>query len=385
MKKVAIVTLYHNNHNFGGQLQAYALQHVVASYGYICDIVDYNPQNKYKKLKTLTVGTLLVRFYHKTQMKIHQWVNPQMKTDFRKKADLFRQFMNSIPHTEEITNDRISAITSDYDCWIAGSDQIWNPEAFTGGSLYLLEGVLGKKVSYAASSMNAKFTLAQAHVLRKSLDSFSDISVREEGLEKTISEISGKPVTTVLDPTLLLGAGDWDKVTVQPQMTEKYAFVYVIGVSTDVRRRISDYCKKNRFQMVIVPHAQGWYKAADERYFDVQAAAIGPAEWLGYIKNAEIIFTDSFHGTIFSVNYHKKFVSFENLSGDAEKDSGLRKYSILRRLGLADRCVPYSYDLNSEILAEDIDYASVDQRLQELRKHSESYLAKALGLAEDKD
>ena len=137
--------------------------------------------------------------------------------------------------------------------------------------------------------------------------------------------------------------------------------------------------------MVIVPHAQGWYKAADERYFDVQAAAIGPAEWLGYIKNAEIIFTDSFHGTIFSVNYHKKFVSFENLSGDAEKDSGLRKYSILRRLGLADRCVPYSYDLNSEILAEDIDYASVDQRLQELRKHSESYLAKALGLAEDKD
>ena len=382
MNTAAIVTIYHTNYNFGGQLQAYALQRVVASYGIQCKVVDYYSRNKYKKMKALSVSTISSRFFHKLQMKVYLIFNPRMKAEFSKKKALFRQFMNDIPHTGEVNNDGIASVASAYDYWIVGSDQVWNPEGFTGSPLNLLRGVNGKKISYAASSLNAKYTPEQADVLRDSLDSFSDISVREIGLEKAIRQITGKPVYTVLDPTLLLNANEWDKFAVEPELKEKYAFVYLIHFSDEVRRNIYDYCKKVGLKMVIVPHAQGWFKSADEKYFDVQATAIGPAEWIGYIKNAEIVFTDSYHGTIFSVNFHKKFLSFEKLSGDAEKDSGLRKYSILSQLGLSDRCVPYSYCLDTAMLAEDIDYATTDFRLDELRRESIGFLSKALDISE---
>lgn len=378
MKRAAIVTLFHNNYNFGGQLQAYALQTVITSYGIECDIIDYNPQNKYKKMKALSYKTIISRFYHKFQMKFHQMLNSQLKSDFDRKGMLFQVFMNNMQHTKEIHNKDISTIAADYEYWITGSDQVWNPEAFTGSPLYLLKGVSGKKFSYAASSKNAKYDSRQKEELKNALESFSAVSVREKGLEKAIADISGKTVTTVSDPTLLLSSREWDSIAVEPSIKEKYAFVYLIHISNEVRRNIFNYCRKHKLKMVIVPHAQGWYKSADEKFYDIQAAAIGPAEWIGYIKNADVVFTDSFHGTVFSVNYHKQFVSFENVTGNPQIDNGLRKYSVLKQLGLLARCVPYSHDLDSGIISSKIDYIRVDERLNMLRKQSRGFLEKAL-------
>lgn len=382
MKRVGIVTLYHNNNNFGGQLQAYALQKVVSSYGVDCVVIDYNSKNKYKKIKVLSFKTIASRFYHKFQMKYHQHLNSRIKTDFCRKGVLFRSFMEKIPHTKEIHNEDISAITSDYDYWITGSDQIWNPEIFIGSPLYLLKCVNGKKISYAASSLNAKYTNEQAHELRSALDSFSAISVREKGLETAISKISGESVLTVLDPTLLIASDEWNEIAVYPLMKEQYAFVYLVHISDEARANIYSYCKKHHLKMIIVPHVQGWYKSADEKYYDIQAAAIGPAEWIGYIKNAEIVFTDSFHGTIFSINYHKQFISFENITGDAYSDNSLRKYSILKQLGLLKRCVPYSFNLENTVTTEKIEYEQVDAILDKLRKKSRNFLETALEIKE---
>lgn len=382
MKRAAIVTLYHNNNNFGGQLQAYALQKVVSSYGVDCVVINYNSQNKYKKMKALSYKTIASRFYHKFQMKFYQQMNPRIKTDFCRKGVLFRAFMEKIPHTQEIHNDNISTIASDYDFWITGSDQVWNPEIFIGSPLYLLNGVNGKKISYAASSLNAKYTNEQAQELRSALDSFSAISVREKGLERAIAHISNKSVSTVLDPTLLLTSDKWNEIAVSPLMKERYAFVYLVHISDEARANIYSYCKKHHLKMIIVPHAQGWYKSADEKYYDIQAAAIGPAEWIGYIKNAEIVFTDSFHGTIFSINYHKQFISFENITGDTHSDNSLRKYSILKQLGLSNRCVPYSFNLENIVTTEIIEYEQVDAILEKLRKKSMDFLETALEIKE---
>lgn len=135
--------------------------------------------------------------------------------------------------------------------------------------------------------------------------------------------------------------------------------------------------------MVIVPHAQGWYKSADEKYYDIQTAAIGPREWIGYIKNAEIVFTDSFHGTVFSVNYHKNFWSFENLTGNEKTDKCFRKYSILRKIGLEHRRVPYSFDIKQEPIDEPIDYEDADKKLSCLKKHSMHFWESALGVGDE--
>lgn len=382
MKRVAIVTLYYMNFNFGGQLQAYALQNYISNLGFECEVISYNSQNKFKKIKCLTPKILFSRFFHKFQMKYHTMLNPRLRKSFNKKAVLFTRFMKSIPHTSEVHNDDIEKISSLYDYWITGSDQVWNPEIFVGSPLYLLKYINGKKISYAASSNNAQYKTEQASEIKSSLKSFSAISVREKGLEKAISSITKRSVSTVLDPTLLLEEKNWNRVAVLPTVKKKYAFVYLIHISDEVRKNIFEFCHSNNLTMIIVPHAQGWYKTADEKYYDKQAAAIGPAEWIGYIKNAEIVLTDSYHGTIFSMIYHKQFLSFENVSGDPHKDEGLRKYSILNQLGVSDRCIPYSFDLNCDLPFAPIDYERVDSKLKILREKSSCFLKNALDIEE---
>lgn len=378
MKKAAIVTLFHNNYNFGGQLQAYALQKVVSDLGLKTEVIDYDSQNKIKKMKALSLYTIISRFYHKLQMKFHLSLNRELKNGFEKKKVLFDRFMEKIPHSKTYTNETINRIYNSYDFWIVGSDQVWNPEAFTGGSLYLLEGVFGVKLSYAASSLNAHYTIEQAKLIKHCLQDFAAISAREYGLTNMLSKITKHSVKTVLDPTLLLNYTEWDKIAVKPDIDKKYAFVYLVHISNEVRKNIHAYCKKNDLTMIIVPHSQGWYKSADEKYYDIQALAIGPREWIGYIKYAEIVFTDSFHGTVFSVNYHKKFLSFENLTGNKKKDVGLRKYSFLKSISLETRCVSYSYNLERDFTNSEIDYFEPDSLLEKYRLESVDYLKRAL-------
>lgn len=378
MKKAAIITLYHKNYNFGGQLQAYALQKVVSDLGLMVEVIDYDSQNKIKKIKALSPYTIISRFYHKLQMKFHLSLKRELKNGFAKKKVLFDRFMEKIPHSKTYTNDTINTIYNSYDFWIVGSDQVWNPEAFTGASLYLLEGVCGVKMSYAASSLNARYTIEEAKLIKHCLQDFVAISARELGLTNTLSKITERSIKTVLDPTLLLKYNEWDKIAVKPDIDKKYAFVYLVHISDEVRKNIYTYCKKNNLTMIIVPHSQGWYKSADEKYYDIQALAIGPQEWIGYIKYAEIVFTDSFHGTVFSVNYHKRFLSFENLTGDEKKDVGFRKYSFLKSISLETRCVSYSYNLERDFTNVEIDYLIPDSLLEKYRLESVDYLKRAL-------
>lgn len=384
MKKAAIVTLYHNNYNFGGQLQAYALQRTVELLGdgdIECSVIDYAPENKYKRLRVLSCKTILQRFIKKTQMKYHKIKNKEFMLGFDKKTKLFDEFMQLVRHTEEYTNDTICKISDTYDYWITGSDQVWNPETYIGAPLYFLKGMRGIKIAYAASSL-LEYNSVQEKEIYDALEDFAAVSVRECGYARTISHIINCDVDVVLDPTLLLCAKDWNQISVEPSIQERYAFVYLINASDKERKNVYFACKRHGLRVVIVPHAQGWYHCADDKYYDIRAAAIGPREWIGYIKNAEIVITDSFHGTIFSVNYHKRFLSFDNITGNEQADIGLRKYSILNMLGLSERCVPYGFNPEQPCVFEDIDYTEADRKLQSYRESSLQFLKDALQVRE---
>lgn len=383
MKRVAIITLYHKNYNFGGQLQAYALHNIISSYDFECQVVDLAPANKMRKIRIIGLRKTFTRFCDKVKLKFYCAIDRSMKAGMQKKIELFDKFMSEIPHTAEYNDSNIYMIEKDYDYWITGSDQVWNPEAFCLNQVYLLRGIThGIKISYAASHWDAQYTVAQKKLLRNCLRDFAALSAREEALAEIISECIHKPVATVLDPTLLLSSKQWDEIVVLPNVTQKYAFVYLIHPCNRTKKNIYRYCQDHNLKMVIVPHAQGWYKSADEKYYDIQAAAIGPREWIGYIKNAEIVFTDSFHGTVFSVIYHKKFWSFENLTGNEKNNSHFRKYSFLKKLVLDYRCVPYSFDLNQDFTDEPILYGNADKSLNLLKNYSMKYLNSALETGE---
>ena len=213
---------------------------------------------------------------------------------------------------------------------------------------------------------------------------FKAVSVREEGIRNILMTYNNRvQIETVLDPTMLYCAKTWDEMEIDPNsVNKKYAFVYLIHHSNQTKKNIYNYCKNNDLSMVLVAHAQGWYKKADEAYYDIQVIEFGPREWIGYIKRAEVIFTDSFHGTIYSILYQKQFWSFEKMDKNISNEMllVLRKYNLLKKLSLLDRCVDYSYipsNLNDDI---EIDYTKVNSLLEIERDRSITFLRNALDL-----
>ena len=377
--KTAIVTLYHNNHNFGGQLQAFALQNKIRELGYDCEVIDLDVQDKYRKIKTLGIRKTVSRMCSKIAYRVQMRLHPQLHAGLALRRERFQAFMERIPHTEPLGKHEITERAASYDIWVTGSDQVFNPENFMQSSAYLLDHVQGKtKVAYAVSSLNGKYRKSEKAILKDSLASFTAISAREKPLAETLSEIAGREVATVLDPTLLYPSSFYDTIAQDPPTEEPYAFVYLIHPCDALKKRLYLWCRANGLKMVIVPHAQGWYKSADEKYYDEQALGIGPEEWIGYLKNASVVFTDSFHGTLFSVNYHKIFWSFDKVDPSAEEARRLRSFGFLSQVGLYSRALSYETDLAGRDLLAPPSYEQADECLDELRTASERYLKESL-------
>lgn len=256
--------------------------------------------------------------------------------------------------------------------------QVWNP-ALWKGTLFLDFVPEGKKcISYAASMGVDHLSDQEERYLQKQLERFSSISVREIGANILLSDLLNREITTVLDPTLLFSSEFWDTVAASPEITEPYVFVYMIFDDALTKKNIYEFCKRMGLRMVSIPHTQGRFKAEDERYSDILAYDIGPREWIGYIRHAKYIFVDSFHGTAFSVLYHKNFWCFECEPAIESPVGCLRMESLLVQLGLQERIIRPRTFFPDLQLCQKIDYTEIQIRLELLRKKSESYLRNAL-------
>jgi len=382
--KVGIMTMYHGNYNFGGQLQAFALQRAVESLGHECEVIDFSVEIKsfaFRKLTHISTRKLLRKIKQKA---LYAW---KEKTDkaFRKDTSLrkkrFQSFMKEIPHTEFCTADSMKEMFETYfDACIVGSDQVWNPQWWVPE--YFLDFVSNqtKKIAYAASLGVDKLSERDATFIENKIKDFVAVSLREEGGKRLLEGYVTNQLHVTLDPTLLYTRKMWDTIAVKPTIEEPYVVVYFPGgKSESALRTWHEFCIQENLKLVVFPHFQGKYDAADEKFSDIRDYSSGPAQFLGLIKYAKYIMTGSFHATVFSIIFQKQFVSFREKKEMNTPVEMLRNGALLKELGLEGRLVQRDWTPNLNLLEQSIDYVKAEDRLELLRGESMRFLQDALG------
>ena len=230
MKKVGIITYY--GKNYGGMLQAYALQRVVKQNGYDCKIISndfLNIETKFKKVKKIAKKLIYVGFNLTTYFKKRKAMR-RYPLQRDKNAEKFEKFLKAnieIDYTGYTKYKQYLNSPPQYDIYLMGSDQIWNPNLYMDNGFYFAEFAPKSsfKISYASSIGVSAVTKKQAKFMKPLLNDIDIISTREDDGAKIVEAITNKKARVVLDPTLLLNKDEWSAVANPIKFNEPYVFV----------------------------------------------------------------------------------------------------------------------------------------------------------------
>jgi len=357
MKEIGIIT-YHSADNYGAVLQAYALSKYLASAGADCKIINYR------------CPAVDLQYQFRSRKKCFSWKNffaHNLTCIFRlKKRNEFKKFRKILPLTDECTRESIAEITSGYDAFISGSDQVFNPVCNKSDPTYFLDFVRsGKKYAFSGSmgSMN-QFESSKIDTI-KLLSSFDGISMRESAAAKYLSEKLGKKCISTMDPVWLLNKEEWENVTVTSKK-KPYILVYNLLDLKHMRDFAIKLSKKTGFPIVAI--SRTIMGDAAYMFSSKIASACSPNEFLGYIHDAQYVITDSFHGTSFSILFEKKvFVALDKKTNNTNG----RLETILEKAGLLDRVINERTINDCEYK---IDYEKVKSKLEPEIEFSKEYL-----------
>lgn len=356
--KIGILTFQTTN-NYGAILQSYALQKVLKDYGQSPEIINYQCEYISKPYRLINFKEKGLAGYLFSLIGYICYL-PRTKAcnDFRKQ----------MRYSSVVDSENIKKIDDNYDFYIVGSDQVWNYRLTNGDTRYLLDFVANdsKKYSFAASLGVSEIDMKYRDIYTQLLNKFSRISVREKQGAEVIEGLIKKPVSVVLDPTLLLSAKEWLQVSQLPQIKQEYILVYQLGISKNLIKFVKDISRQTGFRVLYIPFPLGGYVGCSCKW------RIGPAEWLGLFANASYIVTDSFHGTAFSILFNKLF--YTEASGQ-HKNVGSRLYSLLETFGLTGRL----FDERTQFkTGQKIDYEYVNKKLESERSKSIQFLEEIL-------
>ena len=367
-KNVGILT-FHMAHNYGAMLQAYALPTAVKKMGLKCEVIDYrfsyiDSWNRIEWWNDLAEKYGIfwggIRF-------VNRWIHGYYsKHNMHIKFDAFER--NMIPHSKTIYKSKTELHHLPYDAILFGSDQIWN-SALTNG---IAEEYIGgfeclsqtRKIAYAASCGASDFQKESRSVYDKYLKDFYAIGVREERFQKTLKS-RGYDAECVLDPTLLLTADDWKKIIPEEKKlhSNHYLLLYAFDEDEKIYELAREYAKRHGLQIVVVA-----YKKKSAMHGMKVRTDCGPIEFLSLLFHAKHVITTSFHGTVFSILFHKDFHCIPHPKYHERTDS------LLEMLGLEN------HNVNELAAFDDIEtnWDKVDAMLENRRTLSISFLERAL-------
>ncbi len=359
--KAGIIT-FHRAINYGAVLQCYALCNTIKILGHNCEIIDYrceSIENQYSPLYPLK---------NSRSLKYSVYVMINKFFPMAKKKRIFDKFIDKyLDMSESYTKDNICTITKKYDKFITGSDQVWNYNHSNFDKNYFLDFVddSSKKCSYAASIGLSSIPDNVREEYIRLLKDFAHISVREATAKILISNLLPSPQKNIhvsADPALLLTKNDWTKLmTGYKNKYGKYVLVYELIPSVSLLQYAQKYAKENNCKVIRII-SEGKEKHADNVK---NLYGVSPQQFLGLIDNAHAVFTNSFHGTAFSLNFGKN-VFVETLKGTYASLNS-RIYDLLELCHATDRIITDHIG--------DIDAASLEIIKQELEKKREEGLA----------
>ncbi|MBE7018938.1 MAG: polysaccharide pyruvyl transferase family protein [Ruminococcaceae bacterium] len=364
MKRVGIITMYHNSENYGGILQAYALAKKLNLLGADAKQISFDACGS----RVFAPKKSIVTSVKTTMAKILK----MLSAGNARKSKIIQKFRDDIPHTSVVNPDNIKSIVNDFDVFITGSDQVWNPLAMC--KEYLLSFVPPEKtkLSYAASISRDRLTGEEQAVFQNYLSTFTDISVRESHDVALLEECVNKKIEWVLDPVFLLDQAEWEDAACKRLIEKPYVFCYFLNDKNKDAALMKEFANQtNTVTVQIDGLTMSSKKMADQTIKNV-----GPRQFLSLIKHAEHVLTDSFHAMSFSFLFRKNFIVFPR---NTERTMESRITSFLQLLGREDRFVDAKEVKVSELLAlKPMDYNVSYQDFEERKAHSENFLKKYL-------
>ena len=378
MKKTGILTLYYNNMNYGGLLQAFALPFVIQKHiGIPAEQIRYSQQS---------TGTDLCTSKSKTSLSIYQLgINffsalTSNKRSIRKES--FLEFMNDIPHSRNIySHETIQQCNSNYEIFICGGDQIWNGE-MVGEHLdvYTLQFVNQglKKIAYSPSVAISHMSKQVEDCLGKGLLGIDRISVREKRSLDILKRLSDKKIEVVVDPVLLLNKSEWLEQSRPTKINGKYILCYLLGDSITQRKAVEIISKRLKLKIVTFPHILlNNVRKCDLFFGDIKDYTSGPRQFLDLINNAEFVITDSFHACVFSMIFETPFIVFERNKPSEKGNMNSRIYDFLEEYHLENQLVNVEKAMNLSRIPE-VDYSFAHEHWFHRRNDSIEYLTRAL-------
>ena len=209
------------------------------------------------------------------------------------------------------------------------------------------------------------------------LNRIDHFSIREKTGQEIIENVCGRKAEIVCDPTMLFTADEWLEIQQpEPLCKEKYIFCYFLGNNPEQRNFVKKLKQETGYNIVSILHLNVYAKC-DCNFADIEPYDVGPAEFLNYIRHTEYVCTDSFHASVFSILYHKKFYVFRRFQESYALSTNSRLDTLLATLGLENRLFTGVENVQSA-LNDKIDYAPVDLILAKMRVHGYNFLAEAL-------
>ena len=376
---MCIVTNYSTTTNYGAILQAYALNRVISDMG-------MSPENLYvvgdradkkRKLKKQIKGLEAARLISEVKSSISRY-RVRQQLEARKRA--FEEFRFSIPHTERYLKSSLDSLQDRYDIFISGSDQVFRPNRYTGEPerhyfLSMVDQGRAVKASYAASMGIAAYDTGTALEVKELLSTFDYISVREKGARDYLRYLTGREdIVCSLDPVFLMERERWEEISRPYPVSGPYILVYMIHGTEKLLGSIKEFSRLKGLRVVTFPSMSYVYKRYEKDFGDICVTDADPGQFINLIKNAEYVFTDSFHGTAFSLIFNKRaFVS------KANEIAFSRIENILELWGTEDMVIPPE-GLKSKDYDKDYgtDRDPAGMRIMPHRRASMEYLEKVL-------
>ncbi len=354
--KAGILT-FHSVTNIGAVLQAYALNETITQMGFDAKVINYRPA--YIFGKRTPVG----------RRPYYIWNNFKRQTNYK------HFYSHFLPITDRVYYEPkdLQSNPPNMDVYICGSDQVWNlkilKERFDPG--YFLDFVSNnkKRIAYAPSfGDTTEIPISLREKVIDALNNFDALSVREESGRFLLKDLLNKEVPVVLDPCFLIR--DYSQAAVMPQKApDQYIAVYYLDQSKGFRELVRRCREKLNLPVVNISPAH--LREADINHID-----LGPHQWLGWMKNASFVCTNSFHGTVFSLIFRKNFLAF---SHQLRPKLNTRIVDLLSKIGLSSRFLLTEEGMDTErIFYQDIDYCKSGKLLDDLIETSSGYLRSAL-------
>lgn len=332
--KIYTLTWYEGN-NYGSVLQAYALPEAIRSLGYQCQILGYHPSAAVSLKQKIVNKSLMATVRYKINEKAMK-LSGSRSSGTADSMALFHAFRQTeMPVTEQCSDTAsIMQVCGENAVFVCGSDQIWNPYYYD--PYYFLEFVKDsrRKIAYAPSFGVNQIPDSKKKKLKNALSSFEHLSVREQSGKEIVQALTGKQAQVVVDPTMLIPLEQWDSIAAGGWNDEPYLFCYFLSKNEGYLRTAQTISEKFHLRIQMLPMV-----AADFTRSETIKQAVGPREFLAYVKNAAFVLTDSFHCSAFAIRYHRQFYVLQRFASGDTRGQNSRIESLLHMSSLEDRLV----------------------------------------------